>query len=169
MTDPGKLSAWFEAHAARLVLYARQLAGERAPDVVQDAFVRLMQAPREPSNVKAWLYRAVRNAAVSSARTEQARARRHERLGRQQPAWFQTSADDDNDPLDAAAAQSCLAGLPAPLREVVVLRIWAGMSFAEIAETTGLPVSTVFDHYRRGLAAVRQAMEGSCHPTTKLN
>src|SRR5687767_3705077 len=123
MIDPGKLSAWFESHAARLVLYARQLAGERAADVVQEAFVRLMQAPREPDNVKAWLYRAVRNGAVSVSRTERARVKRHERLGQLRPAWFETPTDE-GDPLDAAEAQACLASLPAPLREVVVLRIW---------------------------------------------
>ena len=165
MIDSDKLSAWFEAHAAPLVLYARQVtADERAPDAVQEAFVRLMQEIREPTNVKAWLYRAVRNAAVSAARSDDARARRHAAIGRVRPAWFDPRADDV---IDAAAAQAHLATLPMRIRVVVVLRVWGDMSFPEIAAVTGLPVSTAFDHYRKGLAAIRQQMESSCHATNR--
>ena len=160
MIDPAKLSAWFEAHAAPLVLYARQLTRERAQDVVQEAFVSLMQEPREPGNVKAWLYRAVRNAAISGMRSDRARVRRHDVLAETGPTWFDPRPDDL---IDAAAAQARLEALPPARREVIVLRIWSDMSFPEIGNLTGLPVSTVFDHYRSGLAAIRQQMESSCH------
>jgi RNA polymerase sigma-70 factor (ECF subfamily) len=159
MIDPARLSTWFNAHAARLMLYARQLCGDGAADVVQDAFVSLLQEPREPDNVKAWLYRAVRNAAVSAMRSDRARARRHETLATITRSWFEARSDDL---IDAAAAQQCLETLPPARREVMVLRIWSGMSFPEIAQLTGLPNSTVFDHYRNGLAAIRKQMESSC-------
>ena len=164
MIDPAKLSAWFDAHAARLVLYARQLSRTRAQDVVQEAFVALMQETREPANVKAWLYRAVRNAAISALRAEQARIRRHQALAGVGPTWFDGRPDDL---IDAAAAQACLETLPPARREVIVLRIWSDMSFPEIGGLTGLPVSTVFDHYRHGLAAIREKMESSCHTNRK--
>ncbi|MGB7159434.1 MAG: RNA polymerase sigma factor, partial [Tepidisphaeraceae bacterium] len=160
MIDPAKLSAWFDAHAARLVLYARQLSRPRAQDVVQEAFVALMHETREPANVKGWLYRAVRNAAISAVRAEQARVRRHAALAKSGPTWFDGRPDDL---IDAAATQGCLETLPPARREVIVLRIWSEMSFPEIGELTGLPVSTVFDHYRKGLAAIREKMESSCH------
>jgi hypothetical protein len=40
-----------------------------------------------------------------------------------------------------------------------VLRIWAQMTLAEVSETVGLPLSTVYDQYRAALSAVRTAME----------
>jgi len=39
--------------------------------------------------------------------------------------------------------QQWLAGLPEPYRSVLVLRYWHDLSYAEISETTGLPVSTI--------------------------
>jgi RNA polymerase sigma-70 factor (ECF subfamily) len=36
-----------------------------------------------------------------------------------------------------------LASLPEPYRSVLVLRYWHDLSYAEISETTGLPVSTI--------------------------
>ena len=69
MIDPAKLALWFEAHAAVLVLYARQwLDRGRAEDVVQEAFVRLMAQRTDPNNVRAWLHATVRNAAIDEAR-----------------------------------------------------------------------------------------------------
>ena len=63
-----------EAHAAGLALYARQWCA--APeDVVQEAFLKLMALPHPPNQPVAWLYRVVRNAAISSGRSE--RRRRH--------------------------------------------------------------------------------------------
>ena len=164
MIDPTRLSAWFAAHAAPLALYARQFARDRAGDVVQEAFVALMQEPAEPRNVKAWLFRTVRNAAVSAARSERRRERRHEALAMARPAWFEPRPEDL---IDASSAQACLEALPAEQREAVVLRIWADLTFAEIAELTGLRTSTVYDHYRAGLAAIRQKMEqSSCRSKT---
>ena len=67
MIDPDRFSALFDAHAATLVLYARQFLVDRAAaeDVVHDAFVNLLGLRGAgPSDPKAWLYRAVRNAAA---------------------------------------------------------------------------------------------------------
>ena len=73
--DPAKIGSWFQAHAGSLVLYAQQwLDRAAAEDVVQGAFVRLMAQGRLPDTVEAYLYRAVRNAAISRLR---ARKRRH--------------------------------------------------------------------------------------------
>jgi DNA-directed RNA polymerase specialized sigma24 family protein len=39
-----------------------------------------------------------------------------------------------------------LAGLPEPQREVIVLRIWSGATFEEIAAVTGMALSTCHHH-----------------------
>ena len=143
MDDPEALIGWFEAHAAGLVLYARQwLDRAAAEDAVQEAFVRLTLQPRPPDNVKAWLYRTVRNEAIAARET-----------------FFAPSSDDA---LDAKAAAAALHRLPAAQREIVVLRIWGQLTLAEISRLTATPVSTVFHQYQRGLNALREMMGTPC-------
>ena len=54
-------------------------------------------------------------------------------------------------------------------REVVVLRIWSGLTLAEVADVTGTSVSTAFARYRAGLAEIRRIMESSVCKTTTEN
>jgi RNA polymerase sigma-70 factor (ECF subfamily) len=163
--DPAQFGRWFDAYAAQLVLYARHWNPEHgaAEDVVQDVFLRLVEQPEHPQNVKAWLYRAVRNAAISAARTLRRRKDREARVATERPEWFHQYPGDL---IDARAAQDALAALPETQREVVILRIWARMTLQEVADTVALPLSTVHDQYRAALAAVRKQMESSC-PTKK--
>jgi RNA polymerase sigma-70 factor (ECF subfamily) len=167
--DPATLGGWFDAHGAALVLYARQwLDRGAAEDVVQEVFVRLMAQPggRRPSNERAWLYRATRNAAIGAARSLWRRGRRERDVAREHSEWFQPRPED---PIDARAAQDALQSLPAAQREIILLRLWSGMTLAEIADVTGAPLSTVHDHYRKGLAGVRRVMESRSQPCANPN
>jgi RNA polymerase sigma factor (sigma-70 family) len=157
MIDAERLSALFDAHAAQLVLYARQwldrVAGE---DVVQEIFIRLLCQISEPVNVKAWLFTAVRNEAISQARSSSRRRRREQSRGRE--TWFEPS----HEALDAVAASGALRSLPAAQREVIVLRIWGQMTLKETAAVVGSSTSTVFDQYRAGIKALRERMGVAC-------
>lgn len=158
--DPANLGCWYAAYAPALVLYARQFAGQAAAeDAVQEAFVNLLAQGRRPDNVKAWLFKAVRNAALSDRRSSARRDRRERIVKQQQAEWFEPRPEDA---VDAGAAQEALAALPRGLREVVVLRIWGQATFVEIAEVTGTPLSTVYDQYKSGLAGVKRTMESLC-------
>jgi RNA polymerase sigma-70 factor (ECF subfamily) len=52
------------------------------------------------------------------------------------------------------------------LREVVVLRIWGEMGFAQIAEIMQLAVSTVHERYSSALAQMRSRLEEPCKSKT---
>ena len=54
------------------MLYARRWS-ECAEDVVQEAFVKLSEQDEIPRLVRLWLYRVVRNVAISSGRTRHRR------------------------------------------------------------------------------------------------
>src|SRR5438309_2325962 len=74
LMGPELLGRLLDQHASALVLYARQWC--TAPeDVVQEAFLKLVAQPKPPASPVAWLYRVVRNGALSAARA--ARRRRH--------------------------------------------------------------------------------------------
>jgi RNA polymerase sigma-70 factor (ECF subfamily) len=161
--EPSQLSRCFDAFGPALVLYARQwLTGASAEDVVQEVFVRLMSQRTAPLNLKAWLFRSVRNAAISELRAARRRASREGRRAGDRPTWFEPCPGDL---IDASGTQAALESLPPEQREVIVLRIWCDMGFKEIAEIVALPVSTLFSRYKAGLGEIRRRLELSC--TTK--
>ncbi|MGV3533859.1 MAG: sigma factor-like helix-turn-helix DNA-binding protein, partial [Chthoniobacteraceae bacterium] len=55
------------------------------------------------------------------------------------------------------------ARLPDEQREVVVLRIWGELTFAQVAETVGVSINTVAARYRYGLEALRKHLHPTCH------
>src|SRR4051794_7840601 len=115
----------FEAHGPALLLYARQwVDAAAAEDVVQRVFVRLLASGRLPADARTWLFRCVRNEAISAWRSDGRRGRRERSAatadGEAEAAWFVPRPEDR---IDAAAAQAALAALPAEQREIVTLRI----------------------------------------------
>ena len=55
--------------------------------------------------------------------------------------------------MNAPAATAALAELSDDEREVIVAHIWGGLTFAQIAEVTGLPSSTAHRRYEAGPVA----------------
>jgi RNA polymerase sigma factor (sigma-70 family) len=161
--SPKQLAAWFEAHAASLRLYARQwLDAQAAEDVVQEAFLGLMAQNLPPANVRAWLFRAVRNEAISALRSRVRRQRREHEVALVKGDFFESRTAEL---IDARLAQDALESLPHEQREVVVLRLWGQLTLAEIAALVGLPTSTVYDHYRSALSKMRKQLESPCRKT----
>lgn len=162
---PQRLSQLIDRHAAPLELYAAQWTDAPA-DVVQEAFVELIRQPAEPQQPAAWLYRVVRNRAISAGRSDQRRRRREaEAAGRCEP-WF---APTDEAALDADAATAALRELPLEQREVIVAHLWGGLSFSQIAELNGTSPSTAHRRYEAGLATLRERLKvtwTSTPPTT---
>ncbi len=155
---PELLARLLDERSPALELYARQWCDTPA-DVVQEAFVGLMRQPAEPPNLLGWLYRTVRNGAISAARAAH-RRRRHERAAAAAGAgWF---APDPTAGLDPQAAGEALAGLPIEQREVIVAHLWGGLKFEEIAEVAGTSASTAHRRYQAGLAALRQKLGVTC-------
>jgi RNA polymerase sigma-70 factor (ECF subfamily) len=163
-SDLDRLTRFVTERAAALALYARQwLDAAGADDAVQDALVALLGQRRAPDNPAAWLYRAVRNAAIDAARTNQRRRRREQVVALARVEWFDSSVEAL---IDARTAEQALRGLNPEHREVVVLRIWGELGYAEIAEVLELATSTVHDRYRAALGELRSVMESSCPANT---
>lgn len=146
-------------NAAPMLLYARQLLDyHAAEEVVQDAFFRLSREETAIANPTAWLYRTVRNGAISRKRSDIRRENR-ENANKRVP-WFEA---DPADRLDAELVAESLRELPAELREILTLHVWGELSFAEIAELTGTSKATAFRRYEEGLAALRKRIRGDNH------
>ena len=146
--------------APALALYARQwLDAASAQDVVQEALTSLLTQHPTPQDPVAWMFRAVRNAAIDHARAASRRRRREREVARTRREWFESRPDSL---LDAHTAEQALLKLPAELREIVVLRIWGGLGLAQIARIVQLSVTTVHERYVEALERMRIALERPC-------
>jgi RNA polymerase sigma factor (sigma-70 family) len=158
VVGPELLGQLMDEHAAALVLYARQWCS--APeDVVQEAFIKLMAQNSPPASPVPWLYRVVRNGAISAARAARRRARHEHVAAAQMPSWF---APTEGTGLDARAAAAALQALPIEQRETIVAHLWGGLTFEQIADMTGSSSSTAHRWYIAGLSALRERLRVVC-------
>ena len=147
---------WLEQHAPRFLLFARQQARSEADaqDLVQEALVEASHRQNDgrPPPL-ALVFATIRRRAIDLARREDRRAGRE--LAAIEPAesWFDTSVEDRE---LSQLIQSAMSHLPDMYREVITLKVWGGLTFAEIADTLGIPANTAASRYRYGLTELRR-------------
>jgi RNA polymerase sigma factor (sigma-70 family) len=154
LIEPRRLADLFDTHAASLTLYARQIDAVDAEEHVQEAFVRLMAEAGAPANPAAWLALTVRRLAIDRKRSWFRRRRRERAVANTEP--FEPTSDSQ---VDARHAAELLATLPERQREIVVLRIWHGLTIEAVAEVVGISKTTAHEGLTVALAALRKRME----------
>lgn len=133
----------------------------RAEDAVHDAFVRLCRDDesrwRDADEPVAYVFSAVRHAAIDLARRAT--------VGGGGASIFENgdACQSTPDALAVGAERAdwvarAVEGLPAEQREAVVLRVYAGLSFAQVAAVVGAPLPTVAARYRRALERLRERL-----------
>jgi len=152
----GALFEEYEQGLYRFCL-SRLRSREDAEDAVQATFVRAVRALQHgvrPEVPPAWLFTIARNVCTSR------------RLAGLRRSRVETPRDLDRIPATALAREDerpdellvlgdALAEMPAHLRQVVLLREWQGLSYAEIASELGVSqsaVETLVFRARRDLA-----------------
>jgi RNA polymerase sigma-70 factor (ECF subfamily) len=160
MSDLDRLTQLVVGRAAGLRLFAQQwVDAATAEDLVQDSLISLLAEHRKPQNPIAWMYRAVRNAAFSHHRSSARRSRRERVAAEARGEWFETRTDVA---IDARAAEAALQSLCSDDRQLVVMRIWGELTFAEIASIMDLSESTVHGRYKKALRELRSVLEKPC-------
>jgi RNA polymerase sigma-70 factor (ECF subfamily) len=145
-------------HGPALELFAAQWT-DAPEDSVQEALLQLVRQAKPPERVVPWLYRVVRNLSVSAARRK-SRQRRHEAaVAGIRPRWFQPDAGGE---IDTGVLTAALASLVGQHREVIVARIWGGLTFEQIAEVIGASSSSAHRRYVEGLEQLRIAIGVPC-------
>ena len=110
---------------------------------------------REPDRALAYLRQSVVNRSRSALRHRKVTEKHAPR-----PMPDAPSAEDGAmGALEHEAVIKALRGLPERQREVLVLRYYADLSEADIADTIGISRGAVKSHASRGLAAVRTTLE----------
>jgi len=166
MTDGPNNEPWricYRQLAPKLLLCARQwvTSPADAEDVVQAAFIKFWkhQPDAKPEHYPL-LFTTLRTTALDLRRSQERRTRREsdpavEHL-REDAPFFDSTIEQRE---DAALIEAALKKLPAEQREVLILRIWGELTFAQIAETLGASINTVASRHRYGLEALRKSLK----------
>jgi RNA polymerase sigma-70 factor (ECF subfamily) len=144
----------YDRHGPALLAYACSFVADTgiAEDIVHQVFVKVLQGETAMPEVPvAYLYRAVRNTALNARRNG----------FRNAPLDHATSwlVHRGGDREAALALQAALIELPEEQREVVVMRIWSGMTLEEIASAAGVSLNTIASRYRYALEKLRERLK----------
>jgi len=161
-----ELARLYDTHRQGLYSLALTITGSSqfAEDAVQDAFARLCRTEGgRPENLRSYVFAAVRNAAIDVSRRTSTDRQAMESIfnGYVPPARAADNPDAkaltvERDRILREAVES----LPREVREVVLLKTFAGLTFAEIAEVLDEPLKTVASRYRRALGKLEEGLRG---------
>jgi RNA polymerase sigma-70 factor (ECF subfamily) len=164
MTEPTfDLETQVRQHGAALQRLARELVHDRATadDAVQQTWLRaLRRPPRHGAAIGAWLATLLRNAVRGARRVDRRRDRREQAV-----AATRSFAGEDQVLLTARAETAhrlvaAVQELPAPYGEAIWQRWFEGLPPRTIAARHGVPVATAKSWLARGLALLRERLDG---------
>lgn len=160
------LDQLYDQYAHSLFRYALALTSceDDAEDAVQEVFARLARERKRLKSVesiKAYLYTSVRNAAYSILRSRRRRndleqAEIHE-------DQLNCPVTEDESVIESIVLREAFLQIPLEQREVLVLKVFDGMTFAEIAKTIGTSINTAASRYRYGIDGLRRALKEDSH------
>jgi RNA polymerase sigma-70 factor (ECF subfamily) len=152
-----------EAEIPALRRYARALCGDAglADDLVQDclerALSRLFAWRRMKNGLRPWLFAILRNVWIDELRRRRSRP---ESSGLDEAVAAAASPPGQLDRLVVRDLAAALALLIPEQREAVLLVGLEGLSYAEVAAVTGVPLGTVMSRLKRGRDRLALLMHG---------
>ncbi|QNN24367.1 RNA polymerase sigma factor [Planctomycetales bacterium ZRK34] len=160
----GQLERIYTQHRQGLYTLALTItrSADAAEDAVHEAFVRLCRSRQTTSgDPVAYVFAAVRNAAIDQIRQRGRADRQHRSIFADAPPTEPVT------PPDEAAAEAerdhlvrqALEALPDATRQIIVMKLYAGLTFDQIAAACGQPLPTIASRYRRGLDKLRSSVE----------
>lgn len=154
--DVDALGRLYDLTAGRSLRYLFALVHDRddAEDALQSAMVRIAVKPKKlakADNPWGYFLRIVRNEALTIVRRK-----RPKRLPVAMLDVGTTDAPHCEDAELRELVQEAIDKLPAEQAEVVVLKIWEELTFAEIAEVLGESPNTAASRYRYALNKLTQ-------------
>lgn len=161
--DEKAFESLFYSHASALIRFAWRFVRNTqiAENIVQDVFVKIWhhRDRLDPKlNVKAYLYKAVKNQALQHLR--------HLKIENRQDtvSEFESSALSPEDSLHAkeiaAAVDQAISELPPHRRLIFTLSKFDHFTYAEIAEIQSISIKTVETQMGRALKFLRKRLSG---------
>ncbi|MEI6913522.1 MAG: RNA polymerase sigma factor [Armatimonadota bacterium] len=148
------LETVYDTYAPGLYRYALAITRSEADaeDAVQDVFSRIARRSSEFAKTRsprAYLYSAVRNACLNLLKHRK----------RSDGANVDVGADDKANDSNHLLVRYEMLKLPIDQREVIILKVYDGMSFEEISAVLEINKNTAASRYRYGIDRLRKALE----------
>lgn len=157
---PDLWNSWLAQNASKFFLYARQQARSEADaeDILQESLVESWQRGGQANQppAAALVFATIRRRAIDFARSADRRAKRELDHGVSAARWFTISDGAGSIDLEL---EDAVKGLPEIYREVITLKVWGELTFAEIADVLKLSPNTAASRYRYGIDHLRQVMK----------
>lgn len=154
------LTEMFDLAAQRLVRFAITVTGNQADaeDALQGAFSRIAFKPRLLAKASApwpYLIRSVRNEALRILQKRRGASLEVAERGSSEESVESQIVHEET----ADTVRRMLKTLPKNQYEVVILKHWEELTFAEIAEALGLSQNTVASRYRYAMEKLQRSLE----------
>lgn len=150
---------WLNNHGRALVAYARQWTQDHADaeDIVQEAFVRFWRCRGSVQDPLAYLYVCAKRCACDFLRAKRRGASLEEE---NKPSQKSHGHIFNHCPMEMreieAAVERALGRLPVEQREVLILKIWGGLTFEQISQVMDVSSNTAASRYRYALDALKR-------------
>lgn len=153
--SPREFKQVFDRLYMPLSMFALRLCGDTddADDIVQEAFMKIweiLESGATIHDIKAYLYRAVRNGAISRM------------SGESHTLGLEAMADVPDDEIDTSERDArlweAIGRLPERCREIFLMSKRDGMPNAEIAEELGISVKTVENQMTKAFRQLRATL-----------
>jgi RNA polymerase sigma-70 factor (ECF subfamily) len=127
-----------------------------AEDVVQEGFVRFWRSRERATDPAAYLYGCVKHCILDRQRERKRQSTREKAAARPEAEKFLISPLEQEEL--CASVTAALRNLPENQREVLVMKIWGGLSFPQIAEALRISANTAASRYRYALVKLREQL-----------
>ena len=125
-----------------------------AEDLLQEAVIESSgKSEGNPPDLPL-VYTTLRRRAIDLARkTDRRTAREEVTAERSEDCWFDDTIEQKE---TAWLIDRAIKNMPEKFREVVMLKIWSELTFAQIAQTLDIPLNTAASRYRYGLEILKR-------------
>ena len=157
--DPAAYAALYARLARPLLRVASGMLarGDEAEDVVHDVFVSLARGReklRRVEDLDAYVFASLRHAIAARLERRRTERRHLERIAAMRDEAVGPSEVAEDDRLATA-----LATLPPEQREVILLKVDAELTFAQIAQVLRISPNTAASRYRYAVEKLRRSLE----------
>lgn len=157
--DPAAYAALYARLARPLLRVAAGMLGraDEAEDVIHDVFVSLARGRerlRRVEDLEAYIFACLRHAIAARLERRRTERRHLERIA--------AMRDEAVGPLECAGDDRlaiALAALPPEQREVILLKVDADLTFAQIAQVLRISPNTAASRYRYAIEKLRRHLE----------
>ncbi len=158
--DPETFEALYDRYVRKIYdfLFFKTFDRETAEDLTQDAFFKILRSAKAfkgstEAEFRSWAYSIAYHAFVDHSRSSKETADLDAVAETHGASENHAERIDRSDTLSEVL--SYLSGIPESQREIVVMRVWDDLSYAEISEITGKSVDSCKKTVSRVLAQIQ--------------